>query len=161
MRLAARVLLRWAAGLHSCSMVGALLTSVGCVSGFAACMALDWTVDLAAQARAADVDLGKVDLVLAAECVWLQELVSFSTPNSPPPPPPPSHLPQWGTLSQSREETHAWQRMTMQSELHLTLQYTCAHNWGRFLAASHVGFAWMDLPSTRTCLSTRRRCTNT
>jgi hypothetical protein len=38
-------------------------------------MALDWTVDLAAQARAADVDLGKVDLVLAAECVWLQELV--------------------------------------------------------------------------------------
>eukprot|EP00802_Teleaulax_amphioxeia_P010991 Tamp_11021.p2 GENE.Tamp_11021~~Tamp_11021.p2 ORF type:complete len:228 (-),score=47.46 Tamp_11021:948-1631(-) len=43
--------------------------------GFAACMALDWTMDLAAQARAAHVDLGKVDLVLAAECVWLQELV--------------------------------------------------------------------------------------
>ena len=45
-------------------------------------MALDWTMDLAAQARAAHVDLGKVDLVLAAECVWLQELVT----------PPPTHM---------------------------------------------------------------------
>ena len=39
-------------------------------------------MDLAAQARAAHVDLGKVDLVLAAECVWLQELVT---------PPPHTH----------------------------------------------------------------------
>jgi len=46
-------------------------------------MALDWTMDLAAQARAAHVDLGKVDLVLAAECVWLQEMVT---------PPPHTHM---------------------------------------------------------------------
>jgi hypothetical protein len=120
-RLATRLLLQYAVGSHSCSMAAALLTSAGCVTGFAACMALDWTVDLAAQARAADVDLGKVDLVLAAECVWLQELVSFSNPNPPHPPPPPSHLPQWGTRSPGRTDAC----MAMQSEVHLAV-HLCA-----------------------------------
>ena len=44
--------------------------------GSAACMSLDWTADVPSQAAAAGVDLGKVEVLLAAECVWLVELVN-------------------------------------------------------------------------------------
>ena len=44
--------------------------------GSAACIAIDWTKDLDQQAKEAGIDPCDCDVVLAAECVWLVELVS-------------------------------------------------------------------------------------
>mmetsp|Transcript_13187 Transcript_13187/g.30979 ORF Transcript_13187/g.30979 Transcript_13187/m.30979 type:complete len:299 (+) Transcript_13187:28-924(+) len=44
--------------------------------GSCRCATIDWMVPLDAQAKAASVDLSGVEVVLAAECVWLVELVS-------------------------------------------------------------------------------------
>jgi len=58
-------------GVHGAAWRGAGVVG----EGTATCMALDWTRDIDEQAAQAAIEPWDCDVVLAAECVWLAELV--------------------------------------------------------------------------------------